>query len=328
MASEADSAARIVPAREIPVPKHLSPEARAVVATPAFQGDTGYPGLDDAEGWRRHIAASDTMLLDRMGSMTGTAAVDVRELREGDAKAFEVIPQGAEQSDRRVYLDIHGGALIIGGGEVCRAMAIGTAMRLGARVVSVDYRMPPDHPYPIGLDDCLAFYRALLREHRPEEIIVGGGSAGGNLAAALVLKARDEGLPLPAAAVLMTPELDLTESGDSFQTNLGLDNVLTGSLMQPNLLYAGGHDLTDPYVSPLFGDFTKGFPPTFISAGTRDLFLSNAARMHAALRSAGVPSALYLQEAASHGGFGGIAPEDMELAQESRLFCEKRWAGT
>jgi acetyl esterase/lipase len=94
--------------------------------------------------------------------------------------------------------------------------------------------MPPDHPYPVPLDDCVAAYRALLRDHRPDDIVVGGVSAGGNLAAALILRARDEGLPLPAGAILLTPEVDLTESGDSFRTNLGLDPLLTRSLMPAN----------------------------------------------------------------------------------------------
>ena len=151
-------------------------------------------------------------------------------------------------------------------------------------------------------------------------------SAGGNLAAALALRARDEGLPLPAALVLMTPEVDLTESGDSFRTNLGVDTVLTRSLMPANLLYAAGHDLADPYLSPLFGDFTKGFPPTLLTAGTRDLFLSNAVRMHRALRAAGIPAELHLLEAAPHGGFFRTSPEELELEAEVRRFVVEKWA--
>src|SRR5207248_5763696 len=111
-------------------------------------------------------------------------------------------------------------------------------------------------------------YRALLQDHQPDEIIVGGSSSGGNLAAALILRARDEGLALPAAAVLLTPEADLTESGDTFQSNGGVDTMLRAATPQP-LLYADVHDLTNPFVSPLFGDFTKGFPPTLLASGTR-----------------------------------------------------------
>jgi acetyl esterase/lipase len=188
-----------------------------------------------------------------------------------------------------------------------------------------DYRMPPLHPYPTPLDDCMSVYRRLLETRSPTDIFVGGGSAGGNLAAALVARAKDEGLPLPAALVLLSPEVDLTESGDSFETNLGIDNVL-GSLMQTNLLYANGHDLTHPYLSPLFADL-RGFPPTFLQTGTRDLFLSNTVRMHRKLRACGVEAELHVFEAMPHGGFAG-APEDLEVRIEMRRFLDKHRRGT
>ncbi len=139
------------------------------------------------------------------------------------------------------------------------------------------------------------------------------------MAAAVTLRARDEGLPLPAALILLTPEADLTESGDSFQTNLGIDNVLTESLADSIALYAGDHDLRHPYLSPLFGDLAAPFPPTLLQAGTRDLFLSNTVRMHRKLRSGGVDAQLHVFEAMPHGGFFG-APEDDELTDEIRRF--------
>ena len=119
----------------------------------------------------------------------------------------------------------------------------------------------------------------------------------------------------------MTPEVDLTESGDSFAANLGIDTIL-GLLMPVNLLYAAGHDLAHPYLSPLFGDFTKGFPPTFLQAGTRDLFLSNTVRMHRALRHAGVHAELHVFEAMPHGGFFG-APEDEDVLWAVRDFVRR-----
>ena len=314
-----------VPERLIPVPAHLSAPARAYLAMPRPAGTTVYPALDDADGWKRHIAAGDDNILNFFLAGRAEVDCDVVERREGEALAYDITPRGLPADDRRVYLDIHGGALIMGGGEVCKAMAMGSVKRLGVRVLAVDYRMPPDHPYPAGLDDCLTFYKALLRERHPEEIIVGGGSAGANLAGALLLRARDEGLPLPLAAVLVSPEADLTESGDSFHTNAGIDGM--GSLMAANLLYAGGAALTDPYVSPLFGNFTKGFPPTLLTAGTRDLFLSNAVRFHRALRAAGIEAELHIMEAAAHGSFAGTSPEEAELDNEMRRFCDRKWAG-
>jgi acetyl esterase/lipase len=141
----------------------------------------------------------------------------------------------------------------------------------------------------------------------------------------VVLRARDAGLPLPAATVMLSPEIDLTESGDTFQTNNGIDTVMSPGLMPANLLYANGHDLAHPYLSPLFGDFTKGFLPTLLTAGTRDIFLSNAVRMHRALRSAGIQAELHVIEAAPHGGFGGSSPEEAEIDGEVRAFFEKIW---
>jgi acetyl esterase/lipase len=187
--------------------------------------------------------------------------------------------------------------------------------------------MPPEHPYPAALDDCLSAYRYLLASYEPSQIVVGGSSAGGNLAAAMVLRARDEGLPLPAALVLLTPELDLTESGDSFEVNRVVDVVLPGSLEASIAVYAGGNDLNHPYLSPLFGDFSLGFPPTFLQAGTRDLFLSNAVRMHRALRIVGSPVELHVFEGMPHGGFLG-APEDYELRSEVRRFVTDHWGAS
>ncbi|MEB2620579.1 alpha/beta hydrolase fold domain-containing protein, partial [Kocuria rosea] len=129
-----------------------------------------------------------------------------------------------------LYIDLHGGALVFGGGEACRHGARTLADQLGLRIWSIDYRLPPEHPFPAGLDDGLAAYRAALRLYPAERIVVGGRSAGGNLAAAMLLRAKAEGLPLPAGLVLLSPQVDLTESGDSFATNAGLDAMLPTSL--------------------------------------------------------------------------------------------------
>ena len=313
-----------VAAREIPVPTHLSPEAQAWLAMPRRpEAHAAYPALDDAEGWRQRIAASDAVIMSMFLGDRPPFEGTVAEIAEGPARGFDILPAGVDPASRRVYLDIHGGGLIMGGGEVCKAMAISTAAYIGARVVTPDYRMPPDHPFPAALDDCLAFYRMLLRDRDPAQIIVGGLSAGANRSAALLLRARDEGLPMPAAVVLLSPETDLTESGDSFFTNAGVDGM--ASHMQPNLLYAAGRDLTDPYISPHFGTYTADFPPTLLTAGTRDAFLSNAVRLHRKLRKAGVHAELHLLKAAPHGAFGNRTSEEAELDAEVRGFCERWW---
>ena len=320
-----------LPARDIPVPSSISPEAQAILAMGPLVPESEYPPLEDHDAWRAMIAKRESVVL-QMLSQAGTPgtggsplATQIDEIDLGGFPVYVIRPAGVSPDDRRVYLDIHGGGWIQGGGEICRSAALRTSPIYGAPVWAVDYRMPPDHPYPVPLDDCLTAYRALLARRAPGEIIVGGVSAGGNLAAALILRARDEGLPLPAAVVLNTPATDLTGAGDTWQTNLGLDPLLTGDFQPAILLYAAGHDLREPYISPLFGDL-KGFPPTFLSSGTRDRLLSDTVRMHRALRAAGVPADLHVQEAAGHGGFLGQAPEDREFFQEIRRFLGEHWA--
>lgn len=314
-----------VPARDIPVPRSVSVEAQALISMGRFAEDITYPPVDDLDAWRAFVARGEELMGPVVARADGFGAT-VTERDIAGVCVFVISPQGTETTDPRRYLDIHGGGLTGGAGPLCKAMGIIAAQRMQAQTWAVDYRMPPDHPYPTPLDDCVAVYRVMLEECGAENIVVGGESAGGNLAPALVLRAHDEGLPLPTGLVLLTPELDLTESGDSFQTNLGVDATLNGSLMGANLLYAGGHDLEDPYVSPLFGDFTKGFPPTILTVGTCDLFLSNAVRMHRALRSAGIEAHLHIKEAASHSAFFGTAPEDEEIDEEVRTFAQRRWA--
>ncbi|HKT53244.1 MAG TPA: alpha/beta hydrolase [Caulobacteraceae bacterium] len=312
-----------LPAREIPIPTSISPAAQAYL-TPRPAPQVDYPPAHDHAAWRALIAAREQDLLPLLQRINPGVPAKV-ETREIDgARVFDITPAGAPADSRGIVLDMHGGGLFLCAGDLCRMMGIGLATRLQRRVWAVDYRMPPDHPYPAGLDDAVAVYRALLHDHSPQEIIVSGGSAGGNLAAALVLRTRDEGLPLPAGLLLNTPEIDLTESGDSFHTNLGVDPGLR-SLMPVNLLYANGHDLSHPYLSPLFGDFRKGFPPTLLTTGTRDLYLSNTVRMHRALRAADIPAELHVVEAGGHGGFPG-APEGEEINREVRRFIQALWA--
>ena len=307
-------------ARRIPPPSALSEAARAVLGAPRpRQGP--YPALTDTDGWRRLIAARDKGAAELSAPYAARLRADISADPVGQVPLYVAQPQGERLlGESHVVFDIHGGALLFGGGEAnVRLSTAAMALRTGRVAYGIDYRVPPDHPFPAALDDCVTAYRALVERHGPERIVVSGTSAGGNLAAALLLRARDEGLPAPAGALLLTPELDLTESGDSFHTLMGLDVVLPARLTECNLLYAGGADLADPYVSPLFGD-VAGFPPTLLQAGGRDIFLSNAVVMHRKLRRAGVRAELHIFEGMPHGGFGGLTPEDRELNAELQAF--------
>jgi monoterpene epsilon-lactone hydrolase len=310
--------------RIVPFPTSISAEARIALerlmneeGTPLNSLQT-MPQPEDHSGWMSIKAAANAHYAAAVERLAGTLRSRVETVVVVDATVHIATPAGAARSSA-AYIDLHGGALVFGGGDACVAGARMQADQHGVRCYGVDYRTPPEHPYPAALDDCLAAYRYVLERHSPTDIVIGGRSSGGNLAAAMVLRARDEGLPLPAGLVLLSPEVDLTESGDSFEVNRLVDVVLPGSLMANNRLYANGADLAHPYLSPLFGDLT-GFPPTFLQTGTRDLFLSNAVRMHRLLRHAKVQAELHVFEAMPHGGFMGGTPEDRELAEEVTRF--------
>jgi acetyl esterase/lipase len=318
-----------VQGRLVPFPASISPEARASLERQV--NDDGVPlnalyampQPDDHAGWMKIKAAADGQYAAAVKALAGMLRASVETIRTEDATIHIAAPEPMLRPGC-VYLDFHGGALVVGGGEACRAQARMHADQHGVVCYGVDYRMPPEHPYPAALDDAMAAYRHALERYAPSRIIVGGRSAGGNLAAAMLLRGRDEGMPMPAGMILLSPEVDLTESGDSFQVNQMVDVVLPGSLMRNNQLYAGGADLSHPYLSPLFGDLT-GFPPTFLQSATRDLFLSNAVRMHRALRRANVDAELHVFEAMPHGGFQGSTPEDQDLAAEVSRFAETCW---
>jgi monoterpene epsilon-lactone hydrolase len=298
-------------------PKFLSEAARAGLEVPIVRTPT--PALDDEGGWTAYVEQTDAFVTDMLAGIALPMQSSLEQI--AGVPTYVVIPTHVPVAeDGPIFLSIHGGALILGGGDLTRVMTEISAMSAGITHWAPDYRMPPKHRYPAALDDVIAVYKALLEVRDPSQIIVGGGSAGGNLAAALILRAKDEGLPMPAGLVLLTPEVDLTESGDSFTT---LADVSVGlqSLLEVNALYANGHDLEDPYLSPLFGDVT-GFPPTLLISGTRDLYLSNTVRMHRKLREAGVDADLHIFDGRPHAGYGN-APEEAAVAAETGAFVQR-----
>ena len=312
-----------IPARNVPIPAGISPEARAILTAPP-RAFPPYPPVDDIDGWRRYATGVNQAITGPMQARAAQVDAECTDREINGVRVYDIRPRTVAADDPHILLDIHGGAYMIGYGDACRAQATGVADDYGVRVWSVDYRSPPDHPFPAPLDDCLAVYRALVESHGAANIIVGGASAGANLSAALVLRARDDGLPPPAGVILHTPHLDMTNGSDSLYANRGLDAVLAGSdLTSISAVYAPGADYRDPYLSPLFGQLAD-FPPTFLSSGTRDLFLSDTVRMHAALRATDVDAELHVTEAASHGNFHG-APEEAHINREVRKFLCRCW---
>jgi acetyl esterase/lipase len=309
-----------LPARTIPVPATISPEAQKALASP--QPEPPAPPVGDRSAWHAAIAAYDAQLAEHSQAARNSFAgkVDAREL--GGVHVYELTPESMPpKNNNRLLLYLHSGGYVFGAGQAGLAGAFALA-NSGFRVFSVDYRMAPDHPYPAALDDAVTVYREAIKRYQATSVGIVGVASGGGLAAATVLKLREVGLPLPGAVALLSPEADLTEAGDTIQTNRDIDVVLRHSIPETVALYAGGTDLKDPYLSPVYGDFAKGYCPAFLQSGTRDLLLSDTVRLHRALRRAGVEAELHVFEAMPHIGFSG-APEDEELRAEEVRFLDK-----
>jgi epsilon-lactone hydrolase len=211
----------------------------------------------------------------------GRPAPDVRTGRvsAGQTPATWIDVKGVRQD--RVVLYLHGGAFITETPMFHGALLARICRVARARGLMVSYRLAPEHPFPQALDDCLDAYRWLLAQGlEPSRVVVAGDSAGGNLTLALLLRLRDEGLPLPAGAVALSPVTDLTFSGDSVKRNDGVDDMFSADLIDSLVpVYLGERDLrTHPHVSPLFGDFA-GLPPLLLVVGSTELLLDDSVRV-------------------------------------------------
>jgi acetyl esterase/lipase len=206
------------------------------------------------------------------------AGVTVNAAELGGVPTAEITVDGTEP--RHVVLYFHGGVYVLGDAVQAAGLAAQVGRRTGARVISVDYRLAPEHPYPAAVEDALAAYQALLAGGTaPEDIVFAGESAGGGLAVATLVNARDHGLPLPAAAYLMSPYADLTLTGTTMDTKADADPLLSRDNLQARIPdYASGHDPALPLISPVFAGLS-GLPPLVIQAGTHEVLLDDAVRL-------------------------------------------------
>jgi acetyl esterase/lipase len=305
----------------IPEPQAVSQAARDYLNTPFWAGERERIDPDDLKAWRAAIDQVAETFAPLSAMMLSQSNASVEKADVGGVTVYVATPKGMAAPDEdKAHIYIHGGGWAFMGGEACAGQGAAQAGRLGYRTWSVDYRYPPFHRFPAALDDCVSVYRELLKTHLPEDIVISGGSAGGNLTAAAGLRIRDEGLPWPAALGLMTPCTDGAMISDTVSVNDQLDFLKAATMAEFWAVYAGGHDRQDPYLSPVYGDYSKGFPPTLLQTGTRDLLLSDTVRLHRAMRRGGVEAQLHVWEAMPHGGFGGAAPEDAELTSELKRF--------
>lgn len=204
-------------------------------------------------------------------------------LEIGTIPALLLSPKGAPED--RIVLHCHGGAYVSGKLLQARAIAQLVAKHSGLKVLTFAYRLAPDDPYPAAREDAFACWQYLLSKgYSPENIALTGESAGGNLCLTLTLYLRQIKQPLPRALCLMSPWVDLTQSGESHHRLKGYDPTLDGDgLMRNALDYAGGVPLNDPMISPVFASF-EGFPPTMIHVGMEEILLNDSEFLHAAMQ--------------------------------------------
>ena len=320
---------REVPARSVAVPMTVSPQMQAIIAAPLRTNWDVLPQTGDE--WRATAAAGAAATMRLLPGMRERLHVKVEPTTIAGVRAFIVTPETIPPENKdRVLVHVHGGCYLLSPGEAGTSEAILMAGIGRFKVISIDYRMPPEAYFPAALDDAMAVWKAVAAMTDPRKMAIFGTSAGGALTLEMILRAKQEALPLPAAIAPGTPMSDVTKVGDTFNTNAMLDNVLvspTGFCDAAAKFYANGHDLSDPLLSPVYGDM-HGFPPTILTSGTRDLLLSNTVRVHRKLREAGVEASLQVYEGQSHAQYArdDTAPETREAFGEIAAFFDRHLA--
>jgi acetyl esterase/lipase len=238
--------------------------------------------------------------------------------------------EAADADPEWVIFYLHGGAYAIGTAASSVGLASDLARRAGARLVSVDYRLAPEHPHPAALDDAVAAYRGLLDSGvAASAIAIAGESAGAGLAAATLVALKHAGLPQPSSAVLMSPWADLTLSGDSINAKAAVDPALTPEGLRRRAIdYVADRDPTADLVSPIFADLT-GLPPLLIQAGSHEILLDDATRLASRAAAADVAVTLEVTPGVPHvfQGFAAMLDEGDAALTSAGQFLRAHLAG-
>jgi acetyl esterase/lipase len=277
-------------------PQAISPEAkefyRALGIRPAVNAN-----YEDPQTMQR--------LRDGLGKMFLTNArrittdYQLEQVNAGGVPAYWV-RIGTPTHRKKVIMYLHGGGYILGSATTNLGLPLRIGPAAGTPVLSVEYRLAPEHKFPAALDDGVAVYRWLLDHgYRGKDIAFLGDSAGGGLVVAVALAIREARLPAPAAIAALSPTTDLSPTSDTRVTLAAYDPIIVGDSADRFALYAGIRDVRDPLISPVYADL-HGLPPLLIQAGTREVLLSDAVRLARRAREAGVDVTLDIWEGMWH----------------------------
>jgi acetyl esterase/lipase len=307
-----------------PAPVTISPEAQEF-----YRGLRERPPVTtdyrDPAAMARLRAGLDRMFLANARRITTDYVLD--KVDAGGVTAYWV-RTGKPANEDKVIVYLHGGGFILGSATANLGIPLRVGPAARTPVLSVEYRLAPEHPFPAAVEDTVSAYRWLLeRGYKGADIALVGDSAGGGLAVSAALALVREKLPAPAAVVALSPLTDLTPVGDTRRTLAGYDPIVIGDPTARFALYAGVHDVRDPRISPVYADL-RGMPPLLIQVGTREVLLSDSVRLARRAREAGVEVTLDVWEGMWHVWQDhALAPEARQAAREIGLFLERHLKG-
>jgi len=284
------------------VPKSVSPEAQEYLFILKEEASTDpFPEPDDIEGWRNLHAMNEAFYTDHDADIVAQYHPLLEEKLIGDISVLDVRPR-LWQENGKVLVYVHGGGYVLFSANTSLVGCVPLADISGLRVISVDYTVAPQAKFPVAIDQIVHIVQALIGSgYAPQDIGICGDSAGGALAAGAVLKMRNEKMLMPGAVVLWSPWADITRTGDTYYTLADQDPMdYELQLRNAALAYADPSQHKHPYISPVYADYTPGFPPTLIQGGTKEIFLSNFVRLYQAMDRAGVDVKLDIYEGMWH----------------------------
>lgn len=247
--------------------------------------------------------------------------IQIGAVEAGGVPSEWQVPPGAEGG--RCLLYFHGGGYVFGSATSHRHLTSKLAQLAGMRCLSVSYRLAPENPYPAAVEDAMAAYRWLLDQGiSAQDIAVAGDSAGGGLAVALMLKAREDGLPLPAAALLFCPWTDMACNRPSYTSRAAIDPSITQQgILESASAYMNGADITSPLASPVYADLS-GLPPCLVQVGEREVLVDDARDLVAGMRRVGTTAELEVWDGMVHvwHAFHPILKEGLQAVQRGADF--------